>query len=423
MSHIVAVTESDDFRYQLLQAAQGVRLSLAQGPMPASPAALFAQLADPEPPTVVVLDAGEDVRPALELAAQLSEQCPVLSLLLVTTNAAEIGLEAMRAGVRDVIDPTSGPADIRAVLERALVAARSRAAEPAVVDGAPVASEGPTGRVISVVSPKGGVGKTTVATNLAVGLARTGHHSTVLVDLDVQFGDVASALDLDPEYAFNDAVQGPASRDTMLLKTFLTLHETGLYVLCGPKTPVEADVITAAHVTQLIQMLASEFAYVVLDTAPGLSELVLAAMDQTTDLVLVTSMDVPGVRGLRKELDALTELGMGTNRTVVVNFADPKCGLSTGAIETTLRAKVDVLVPRSKATLDAVNQGNPVIRSTPKDAAAKQLNLLVSRFAPAPLEGAIPLRQKDRAEQPTKHAISAPKRAAPRWYRVKKAAS
>ncbi|MDD9204957.1 P-loop NTPase, partial [Georgenia sp. 10Sc9-8] len=98
----------------------------------------------------------------------------------------------------------------------------------------------PSGRVISVVSPKGGVGKTTVATNLAVGLAQAEAHSTVLVDLDIQFGDVASALDLQPEYTLPDAVTGPASRDTMVLKTFLIQHETGLYVICGPDSPAAA---------------------------------------------------------------------------------------------------------------------------------------------------------------------------------------
>ena len=147
----------------------------------------------------------------------------------------------------------------------------------------------------------------------------------------------ASALNLDPEYSLPDTLHGPASRDTMVLKTFLTLHETGLYVICGPKSPAAADSITAPQVSHLLQMLASEFQYVVVDTAPGLSEHVLAAMDESSDLVLVTSMDVPGVRGLRKELDALTELGMlRDSRCVVLNFTDSHAGLSVADAEATI---------------------------------------------------------------------------------------
>ena len=100
-------------------------------------------------------------------------------------------------------------------------------------------------------------------------------------------------------------------------------------------------------------MLASEFQYVVVDTAPGLSEHVLAAMDQSSDLVLVTSMDVPGVRGLRKELDALTQLGMLTDsRYVVLNFADSRGRAVRGRRGSHDRRPIDILLPRSKTALD-----------------------------------------------------------------------
>ena len=281
----------------------------------------------------------------------------------------------------------------------------------------------PTGRVITVVSAKGGVGKTTVATNLAVGLARTGRNSTVLVDLDIQFGDVASALNLDPEYCLPDAVRGQASRDPMVLKTFLSLHETGLYVICGPRTPAEADAVTAHDVGHLLHMLVSEFQYVVVDTAPGLSEHVLAAMDHTTELVLVTGMDVPGVRGLRKELDALTQLGMLTDsRHVVLNFAAERGGLSVGDVEATIGAGVDLLLPRSKAALESVNQGIPLLQSDKgRDPMTRQLHRLLTRFT----EVAEPARSAKESRKERRHAATStgshPKRAAPRWYRVRKA--
>ena len=228
--------------------------------------------------------------------------------------------------------------------------------------------------MISVVSPKGGVGKTTVATNVAIGLAQRVPNSTVLVDLDVQFGDVGSALDLDPEHFLADAVQATAKRDSMVLKTFLTQHESGLYVLCAPSLPAEADTISPDDVTHLLRMLAAEFRYVVLDTAPGLSDTTLAALDETTDLVMLTSMDVPGVRGMRKELDALAQIGQRfESRQIVLNLVDARGLLSVADVEDTIGTGVDLLLPRSKAVLTSVNQGVPLLqvgRPGPGDQAA-----------------------------------------------------
>jgi pilus assembly protein CpaE len=246
-----------------------------------------------------------------------------------------------------------------------------------------------------VVSPKGGVGKTTVATNLAVGLAIATPHPTVLVDLDVQFGDVATALNLVPEYSLPDAVQGQASLDTMVLKTFLTRHSTGLYVLCGPDSPVAADAVSGESVGRLLEMLTAEFQYVVVDTAPGLSEHTLAAMDQSTDLILLTSTDVPGVRGLRKELDTLVELDMmPSGRHVVLNFSERRGALTTQDIEATLGTGVDLVLPRSKAVISAVNQGIPLLQSGVRDPMTKQLRRLVARFTPPAL--AAPARRRGR---------------------------
>jgi pilus assembly protein CpaE len=419
---IVLATASPDLQQRLSQATEGNFRALPLGPLPASPAALFAHLKTAPRPDVILLDSGPDPQPALELAARFDAQCPGISVIIVSDRGAEIGLDAMRVGVRDILSPLAEVDAIRSVLDRAYEVSQIRTSEPETVDGG---AHLPTGRVITVVSAKGGVGKTTVATNLAVGLARTGRNSTVLVDLDIQFGDVASALNLEPEYCLPDAVRGQASRDPMVLKAFLSLHETGLYVICGPRTPAEADAVTAHDVGHLLHMLVSEFQYVVVDTAPGLSEHVLAAMDQTTELVLVTSMDVPGVRGLRKELDALTQLGMlSDSRHVVLNFAAERGGLSVSDVEATIGSRVDFLLPRSKAALESVNQGIPLLQNKKsRDQMTRQLDRLLARFTTP----AAPVRSIKASRKETRRAPGStgrhPKRAAPRWYRVRKAAA
>jgi pilus assembly protein CpaE len=422
MSRIVLATASADLEERVRTATNGEFLSLPLGPLPADPAGLFAHLDQLTPPRVVVLDAGAEPEAALQLALRFDAQCPAISVVLVSEPTPEIGLAAMRAGVRDILSPAADVSDIKQVLDRAFSAAVDRAA---VLDAVRAQSEdasAKTGKVITIVSPKGGVGKTTIATNVAVGLARTAPHSTVLVDLDVQFGDVASALDLEPEYSLPDAVYGPASRDAMVLKTFLTKHETGLYVICGPRTPADADGISGQDVSRLLRTLAAEFGYVVVDTSPGLSDHTLAALDQTTDLVLLTSMDVPGVRGLRKELDTLTQLGLAADsRHLVLNFTDTRAGLSIADVEATIGTGIDIRLPRSKATQASGNQGLPLLQNGARDPMAKELRGLVNRFAPAPLPKLQPKRvSRKAAKKAAKKAAAAapkPRRAAGPAYR------
>lgn len=418
MNRIVLATASAGLEERVHAATGGAFMSLPLGPLPADPPHLFEQLNDAPPPKVVMLDCAENVDRALDLAALFDQLCPGISVILVSDKESEIGPAAMRAGVRDILRPTATIDDMRLVLDRAVDAAQALVQVPDWAQNVLLPGAVKLGRVISVVSAKGGVGKTTVATNLAVGLAQSARNSTVLVDLDVQFGDVASALNLEPDFTLPDAVHGPASHDTMVLKTFLTLHETGLYVICGPKTPAAADAVSGKDVGRLLESLASEFQYVVVDTAPGLSEHTLEVMDQTTDLVLVTSMDVPGVRGLRKEMDTLSDLGLFVDgRHVVLNLAESRGGLTIADVEATLGTSVDLTLYRSKAAQASVNQGVPLLQSGVRDPMTNQLRHLVSRFSPAATSAAKlrrPWSRRPRAE-PTATGAE-PRRAKRGWY-------
>jgi len=273
-------------------------------------------------------------------------------------------------------------ADLRDALDRAALTVPITTT--AVPPPAPThVTPGQEGRVIAVVSPKGGVGKTTVATNLAVGLAQRAHNSTVLVDLDIHFGDVATALNLTPDHSLPDVARGPASHDSIAVKSFLTAHETGLFVVPGSDSPAAADAVTAQDAAQLLHVLKRQFAFVIVDTAPGLSEHTLAVLDEADTVVLVTSLDVPGVRGLRKEIDTLTELHMVWGaRYVVLNFNDTSRGLTVADVESTIRTKVDVVIPQSNVVPLSVNQGIPLLQSNGRDPVTQRLRALVDLVAP-----------------------------------------
>jgi len=337
---------------------------------------LLARLEEAGSPQVLVFGADVPLPRALHLAAQLDVSGAGTSVVVVGPSDPDLWVAAMRSGVRDVLSPDAGPDDVAAVLRRCADLARARAQATAVEADS-------DHRVIVVASAKGGVGKTTVATNLAVGLARSGTGSTVIVDLDLQYGDVASALALVPEYTLPDTVHGAASNDPLLLKTFLSRHPSGLYVVAGSDSPAAGDAVTSEQVAQLVQTLRQEFQYVVLDTAPGLSDHTLTVLEKATDLVLLSGADVPGVRGLRKEIDVLTELDLvPAHRHLVLNMWDTKGALSMKDIETTIGAPLDVVLPRSSAVPMSTNTGVPLLQTGGRDQVAKGLQELLDRFVP-----------------------------------------
>ncbi len=241
--------------------------------------------------------------------------------------------------------------------------------------------DGEEGRVIAVVSPKGGLGKTTIATNLAVGLARVAPLSVVIVDADVQFGDVATALALESEHTLPDMVSGLAPRDTMVLKTFLTVHPAGFYVVAGSEDPAAGDRVTGDQIGHLVRQLAGIFRFVIVDTAPGLGEHALSVLECASDAIVLCTMSVPSVRGLRQELATLAALGiLPAERHVVMNFADKVSGLNAKDVEATIGVPVDVAIPRSNAVALSTNRGVPLLEQDSRDPAAKALNQIVVRF-------------------------------------------
>ncbi|GHD04494.1 AAA family ATPase [Zhihengliuella salsuginis] len=330
-----------------------------------------------EPTDVVVIGPDVATDTALRLASGLAASAPDVAVVLIAESDEdpELMRSAMRAGIRDVAPADADPAALRLAIERAC-AAVDRRRHPADADSAR-----PRAEVITVLSPKGGVGKTTIATNLAVGLARVAPQRVVVVDLDLQFGDVASALNLEPEHVITDAAHNAAAQDSVVLKAYLARTEHGVYALCGPRTPAEADHLSPEQIGFVIDQLAVEFDYVVIDSAPGLGEHLLAALERTTAAVWICGMDVPSVRGTNNALAVLSELQLvPRGRHTVVNLADKRSGLTIGDIESTLGAPVDVVIPRSRTVPLSTNRGIPHLADGRHDSAFRGLSKLVDRF-------------------------------------------
>lgn len=379
MSRVVLISQSAGLTERIGYATGGSFLLLSPNPLPTTAAELFAGLRGAPIPDIIVLDADTDANGAIELARNLDQSYPCV-VILAATNIEPLALPALRAGVKDLVATEGDVADIRKALERAAQFLAMRAASVAVAPTVPLVAK-PDGRVIAVASPKGGVGKTTVATNLAVGLAKRYPQQIVLVDLDIHFGDCATALNLEPEFSLPDTIQGAMTGDMLTLKSLLTRHETSLYVVPGSDSPVAADTVTPKDIANLLTMLVKEFQYVVVDTAPGLSEHTLAVLDKANEIVLVTTLDVPGVRGLRKELETLGDLDMLPEaRHVVVNFFESSRGLTIKDVQSTIGEEVDIVLNQSRMLPQSTNQGMPLLQVNGRGPITKQLNLLVDRI-------------------------------------------
>ncbi|RXZ72678.1 AAA family ATPase [Agromyces albus] len=246
----------------------------------------------------------------------------------------------------------------------------------------PPLESGVRSEAIAVVAPKGGQGKTTIAINLATGLAEIAPNSVVLVDADLQFGDITAALGLTPERTIVEAA-GAAAADELVLKTALTHHADGFFVVASAPSPEAGDAIAAAALAVLIGRLRTTFRYVIVDTTPGLGEHTLALLENVTDAIFVTNMSVPSLRAMRTEFELLRRLALTpANRHIILNQTDRQSGLTTRDVENIIGAPVDVEVPRSSAVLLASNRGVPLIHDDVRDPASKAIRSLVMRIAP-----------------------------------------
>ena len=328
-------------------------------------------------PAVVAIGPDCPADAALALSAAVTETRPEVAVVLIATLTPLMWERALAAGVRGVVAPDADADEMRATLDRARdLALRTRAN----VIGAAAAPT--SGRLLCVLSPKGGSGKTMLATNLAVVLSAAVPGGVALVDLDVQFGDIATALQLMPEHTVSALNGNAKTPDTTAVKILMTRYSPLMHVLCAPSSPVDAEDVVCERVGEALDVLVNEFPFTVVDTGAGLDEYALAAVERATDLVLVCSTDVGSVRALRKELDVLDRLGMNAaRRRVVLNRADARVGLTAQDIEATLGLRVDASIPSSRSVPLTMNRGVPVVEAEPRSQVARSIGTIAGHFA------------------------------------------
>lgn len=222
----------------------------------------------------------------------------------------------------------------------------------------------PKGKIVTVFSPKGGAGKTTISTNLAVALHANGARRVCLIDLDVDFGDVGITLRLQPSITLVDGLNLESYEDPTT--ALVTAYRPGFDCVLAPIEPGEGDRIPAAMVSALLDRLRDVYDYVVVDTPSRFSEHVLAALDLSDHHVLVTNPEIPALKSLRLTLDMMDLLGYPHDRrTIVYNKADPSAGLADSEVASVLHAPIATDVPASRDVPASINAGVPLMESRP----------------------------------------------------------
>ena len=306
------------------------------------------------------------------------------AVLVVAENSPGILRMALKAGIDDAIgidtigDELAGAVrEIGYRLQGEVAVAAEAALPPTVETGA----SDRHGRVTAVYSPKGGVGKSVVAVNLAAALARRSRQPVVIVDLDLQFGDVAVMLRMQPMHNVAEASLARERLDAELARNLLARHEgSGLLVMAAPTEPSMEEHVTPPMVSRLLRVLREIGAHVVVDTPPHLSDVLLQLLDDSDDIVLVVGMDVPSVKNARLGLQTLELVSVPLDRVIVVlNRADSKVHLSVRDVERTLRMKIDVTLPSDALVTQSVNKGIPAVIEYERSKFAASVNHLAEQ--------------------------------------------
>ena len=316
---------------------------------------------------VVVVDLSIPGVDAIRLAEQLSTHAPPFVGVIIVSGVADIDLmrRAMLAGAGDFLVKPVSPEELKSSVKRIFerISKQREALASAAVEEGPARES----RVITVYSPQGGSGKTVIAANLAVALTLEGA-KVVLVDLNLQFGDVDLVLNLLPERTLAALVPRLNQLDPDLMEQFLTEHETGLKVLAAPSRPEYAQTITAQVVEQVVNVLRQNYSFIVIDTASELSDVTLAALDQADVVLLVTTLDLLSLNNTRTVLETLQQLNFPFEKIrLVLNRADSKVGITPEDVEATLDLPISVHIPSDgRVVVTSVNDGKPFVISNPE---------------------------------------------------------
>ncbi len=348
----------------------------------ADPGKAGTKLAESGAQVILHGSTASDHVPSAEIEAiRAITAAPIVLVTSASTNS--ILSEALTSGVFDVVLLPQLTDGIVFTIKKAHSLAAGRA-----VSGSAKVSSSVDGKVVTLFSPKGGSGKTVLASNLAAVFARHQGRRTLLLDLDLQFGDAAIMMGIEPEKTIYDLVMARRELDSDALAGYVTAHQSGVHVLPAPLRPEDAELVTEERLGHLFAVAKESYDVIVVDTPPFFHGPVLATLDRTDQLLLVASLDVPAIKNVKLTMQTLDLLHYPKERRhLLLNRSGSKVGLKPQEVERALDMKVEFEVPVEREVAVSVNRGVPIALSAPKSAVAKALAGVADTLVPVTAKG------------------------------------
>ncbi|HKP81007.1 MAG TPA: AAA family ATPase [Pyrinomonadaceae bacterium] len=321
-------------------------------------------------PDAAIIALGPNAETAVRFIEKLNAECPGTALISAAQDASpDHILKSLRAGAREFLRIPISAEELRTVLARVSELQTKQQVE------APKKK----GRMVAVFSSKGGCGTSFIATNLAAATAS----KTVLVDLNLQAGDLPLFLGLDAKYSIADMVEKRQRLDETLINSLVTPHSTHLSLLAAPREADHADEIEPQHVFEVLQKLREHYDYVVLDPQHTFDSITLAALDQSDEIVLVLTLDIPAIRSTQRALEIFDRLGYPRKKVkIVVNRWSKQIDLDLRQVEKFLGEPVVGFVPSDYQTaVGSINLGTPLVQAEPTSKIALEIRRIAQQMS------------------------------------------
>lgn len=321
-------------------------------------------------PEILVIGSDISDEAALAVSERLRIKHPEIETVVYGDFAPEFYTKAMRAGIRDIVLEEEGIEELEKSIQ--LLASAHKLLEENLRKSGPI--EESNSRVICFFSPKGGTGKSTLAVNVAYHLAQIAPNEVVLVDLDLDAGEIGHLLQIEATATVGTVATESGMQDPTTLKLSLSSHPAGFNVLPAPNTFEEIERVHPEAVEAMLEALSESFTYVILDTGPGQSEATLAAVQACSELVSVVTPEVGGLRVLQRHIEGFDSVGMVDHRRhFVLNKADPKAGIDAESVEVVLGRPISLSIPLDRSLVTAGNQGVPYLEVKVKGGASDSI--------------------------------------------------
>lgn len=323
--------------------------------------------AEEKKPDIILMDINMPEMDGIRATELMAQRVPECAVIIMSVQGEQAYLRrAMMVGAREyIVKPFTGDELANVISKVYEMEKRKKIAlgvQPKVVE----ALKTHNAEIISFFSTKGGVGKTTIATNLAVQLASTGKWRVLLIDLNLQFGDVAVFLNLVPKRTIADLTQSGPIKYSEIQSHFLT-HSSGLQILAAPNRPEYAELVTAEHVEQILNQVKTEFDFVICDNVSRFEEVSLVTFDAATQIWLVVAMDVPTMKNAKLSLEVIEGLHHTSKIKVALNRSSKEMGMLPEDVEKSLNIKISSEIPSDgRSLVSALNHGVPCVTRYPQ---------------------------------------------------------